>query len=76
MKLILPFSVGLLSLVASGTADAQTLQVPRVEVGGQVGLLGAIAECFCVLPIFGPRLTVNISQQSALELSVEHADPF
>ena len=75
MKLILPFGVGLISLVVSGTAGAQTLQVPRVEVGVQAGFLGAIAECFCVLPAFGPRFTFNITQQSAIELSAETLTP-
>ena len=75
MKLILPFGVGLFSLMFSGTTGAQTLQVPRVEVGVQAGFLGAIAECFCVLPAFGPRLTFNITPQSAIELSAETLTP-
>jgi hypothetical protein len=72
VTLILPF---LILVLSSTAARAQTLQVPRVEVGGQVGWIGAIAECFCVLPIVGPRLTVNISQQNAVELSVETLTP-
>ena len=72
MTLILP----LLILVLSSTiAGAQALQVPRIEVGGQVGWIGAIGECFCILPIVGPRLTVNISQQNAVELSIETLTP-
>ena len=76
VKLILPFRAALLTLFLDATVvGAQTLQVPRIEVGGQVGWVGAIAECFCVLPIVGPRLTVNISQQDALEVSVETLVP-
>ena len=72
MTLILP----LLILVLSSTiAGAQALQVPRVEVGGEVGWLGAIAECFCTVPTFGPRLTVNISQLNAVEVSAETLAP-
>jgi hypothetical protein len=76
VKLILPFVAVLLFLSLSpATAGAQALQVPRVEVGGEVGWIGAIGECLCVLPIVGPRLTVNISQQNAVELSVETLTP-
>jgi hypothetical protein len=76
VTLILPFVAVLLFLSLSpATAGAQALQVPRVEVGGQVGWIGAIGECLCVLPIVGPRLTVNISQQNAVELSVETLTP-
>jgi hypothetical protein len=76
VKVILPFSIALLFFSVSPTrATAQALQVPRVEVGGQVGWIGAIGKCFCVLPIVGSRLTVNISQQTAVELSVETLTP-
>ena len=76
VKLILPFGAALLFVSLSPTtAGAQALQVPRVEAGGQVGWIGAIGECLCVLPIVGPRLTVNISQQNAVELSVETLTP-
>ena len=76
MKLILLFRSALLILSLNATmAGAQALQVPRVEVGGQAGWIGAIGECFCHLPIVGPRLTVNISQQNAVELSVETLTP-
>jgi hypothetical protein len=55
VKLILPALVlSLLSLNPS-TLSAQTLQVPRVEVGGHAGLVGAFGCCAVVL--FGPRLT-------------------
>src|SRR5438105_15116639 len=37
--------------------------------------MGAIFECFCARPIVGPRLTVNISQQNAVELSIETLTP-
>jgi hypothetical protein len=66
VKVILPFSIALLFLSVSPTrAIAQALQVPRVEVGGQVGWIGAIGECFCVLPIVGPRLTVRTAPSSS-----------
>jgi hypothetical protein len=76
VELILPFRLALLaSFLGSTVVDAQTIQVPRVEVGGHVGWIGAIAQCFCVLPNLGPRLTVNFSQQNALEVSVETLVP-
>jgi len=76
VKLILLFRVAFLAFAFSPTTvGAQALQAPRVEVGGQVGWIGAIGECLCVLPILGPRLTVNISQQNAVELSVETLTP-
>jgi hypothetical protein len=55
--------------------DAQTLEVPRVEVGGHVGWIGAIGECFCALPILGPRVSLNISNQHAVELAFETLTP-
>jgi hypothetical protein len=76
VKLILPLGAALLVVSLSPTtAGAQALQVPRVEVGGQVGWIGAIGACLCASPIVGPRLTVNISQQNAVELSVETLTP-
>ena len=76
MKLVLPLRIALLAILLDATVvGAQALQVPRVEVGGQVGWVGAIAECLCALPIVGPRLTVNISQQNALEVSAETLVP-
>jgi hypothetical protein len=74
MKLGLLFIV-LVTASSPTTAGAQGFQVPVVEFGGQVGWIGAIGECFCALPIVGPRLTVNISQQNAVELSVETLTP-
>ena len=70
MKLILPILALLVFSPNPPTGSAQTLQVPRVEVGGQAGLAGAF-ECFCMLVIYGPRFTVNVSQQNAFELSAE-----
>ena len=75
MKLILPFGAALLfACLSPTTAGAQGLQVPRVEVGGELGLLGAFGACLCY-PSFGPRLTVNISQQNAVELSIDTLAP-
>jgi hypothetical protein len=68
VRLILPFEVALLGLIFSGATGAQTLQVPRVEVGGEGGTLGAIGEGLYLRPMAGPRLTFNISQQDAIEL--------
>jgi hypothetical protein len=76
VKLILPFGAALLfASLSPTTAGAQALQVPRVEIGGQLGWIGAIGACLCAFPIVGPRLTVNISQQNAVELSVETLTP-
>ena len=44
VKLILPFGPALILLSLQGVAGAQTLQMPLVEIGGQIGLVGAIAE--------------------------------
>ena len=68
MKLILPFGVALMCLVFSSSVGAQIFQVPRVEVGGEGGIVGAIGEGLYVTPAAGPRLTFNISQQHAVEL--------
>jgi hypothetical protein len=50
VKLILPFGEALLGLVFSGPAGAQTLQVPRVEVGGEFGILEAIGPGLYLRP--------------------------
>ena len=75
MKLILPLGTALVMLSLHGVARAQTLQVPSVEIGGQVGLVGAIAEGVHTRPIVGPRLTLNISRQHAIELAAETLVP-
>jgi hypothetical protein len=76
VELILPLRMALLALFLGPTVvGAQTFLVPRVEVGGHVGWIGAIGECLCALPILGPRLTVNLSQQNALEVVVETLVP-
>jgi hypothetical protein len=75
VKLILPFGVALLGLIFSGATGAQTLQVPRVEVGGEGGILGAIGEGLHLRPTAGPRLTFNISQQDAIELAADTIFP-
>ena len=71
MKLILWFGVAILGLVLAGAAGAQTLQVPRVEVGAEGGMVGAIAEGLHLRPTGGPRLTLNISQRDAIELAAD-----
>ena len=75
MKLILPFGVALLSLVFIGAAGAQTLRVPLLEVGGEGGLIGAIAEGVHLRPIVGPRLTFNVTQRDAIELAADTLAP-
>ena len=76
MKLILPFGVALLSLVFIGAAGAQTLRVPLLEVGGEGGLIGAIAEGVHLRPIVGPRLTFNVTQRDAIELAMDTLVPY
>ena len=71
MKLILPFGAAVLGLVFSGPAGAQTLLVPRVEVGGEFGILEAVGPGLYLRPTAGPRLTFHISQQDALELTAD-----
>ena len=71
VRLILPFGVVLLSLIFSDATGAQTLQVPRVEVGGEGGIAVAIGEGLHLRPAAGPRLTFNISQQDAIELAAD-----
>jgi hypothetical protein len=61
----------ILSLSIPGAARAQALQVPSIEVGGQAGMVGAFADGVFVRPIAGPRVTVNISQQHAIELAAD-----
>lgn len=75
MKLILPFGPALILLSLQGVAGAQTLEMPLVEIGGQIGLVGGIAEGVHVRPIAGPRLTLNISPQDAVEMAFETLFP-
>jgi hypothetical protein len=71
VKLILPLRLALLVMALNpATADAQAFRVPRVEVGGAGGLLIAVAE-EPLHPMFGPRLTFNISQRDAVELAAD-----
>jgi hypothetical protein len=73
VTLILP----LLILVLSSTiAGAQALQVPRVEVGGEGGMIVAVAEGAYFRPLVGPRLTFNISQRDAVELAADTIVPY
>jgi hypothetical protein len=58
------------------TAGAQAFHVPRVEIGGNVGMLVAIAEGAFLRPIVGPRLTFNISQRDAVELAADTLVPY
>jgi hypothetical protein len=75
VKLIPSFGPALVILSLQGVARAQTLHVPPVEIGGQTGLIGAIAEGVYIRPIAGPRLTLNISQQDAIELAADTLVP-
>jgi hypothetical protein len=76
VELILPFRLALLAIVLGpAIVCAQTFEVPRVEVGGHAGWIGAVGECLCALPIVGPRLTINLSQQNAVEVHVETLTP-
>src|SRR5439155_22585214 len=56
VKLILPLGGALLGLMFSAPAGAQTLRVPRVEVGGEFGILDAIGPGLYLRPTAGPRL--------------------
>jgi hypothetical protein len=76
VKLILPFEYAFVILSLQGIAGAQTtLHVPPVEIGGQTGLIGVIAEGLYIRPIVEPRLTCNISQQNAIELAADTLVP-
>jgi len=75
VKPIPSFGAALVILSLQGVAGAQSLHVPPVEIGGQTGLLGAIAEGVHIRPIAGPRLTLNISQQNAIELAADTLVP-
>jgi hypothetical protein len=77
VKLCLLPAVALLILPASPTvAAAQAPHVPRVEIGGDGGMLVAIAEGAFLRPIVGPRLTFNISQRDAVELAADTLVPY
>jgi hypothetical protein len=76
VELILPFRLALLAIVfGPAIVCAQTFEVPRVEVGGHAGWIGAVGECLCALPIVGPRVTINLSQQNAVEVLVGTLTP-
>jgi hypothetical protein len=65
----------ILFLAPHGIVSAQALHVPPLEIGGQGGLVGAVAEGLFLRPIAGPRLTFNISQQHAVELAADTLAP-
>ena len=69
MKLIPASVVGGLLLLYSLTAAAQEVRVPPVELGGQLTGIGALGEGLHMLAMVGPRVTINLSQRNALELS-------
>ena len=80
MKLIILFRVVLL-VSALGTlnptpAGAQALRVPRLEIGGEGGMIVAIGEGAFFRPLIGPRLTFNISQRDAVELAADTIVPY
>jgi hypothetical protein len=61
----------LIMLSLSAAARAQGLEVPPIEIGGQAGIMAAFADGAFVGTIAGPRLTLNISQQHAIELAAD-----
>jgi len=71
VKIVHPLGAALLILTFQGVARAQPLHVPPVEIGGQAGVIGAIGEGVHMRPTVGPRLTVNISPQHAIELAAD-----
>jgi hypothetical protein len=75
VKLILLFGHALVIFSLQDIAGAQTLHVPPVEVGGQMGLIGVIGQGLYSRPIVEPRLTFNISQQNAVELAADTLVP-
>jgi hypothetical protein len=77
VTLILSLCAAFLFFLLSPTiAGAQALQVPRVEVGGEGGMIVAIAEGAFFRPLVGPRLTFNISQRDAVELAADTIVPY
>ena len=60
---------GLLLLFWSPATPAQELHAPVMEIGGQLTALGAIGEGLHMRPLLGPRLTINLTQRNAVELS-------
>jgi hypothetical protein len=76
VRLIFRFGAALLVFsLSSATAGAQALQVPRVEIGGEGGMIVAFAEGAFFRPLVGPRLTFNISQRDAVELAADTVLP-
>jgi hypothetical protein len=71
MKLIRVYTTLLILSLNAPMAGAQALQVPRVEVGGEAGMLGAIGDGLYLTATAGPRLTINISQRDAIELAAD-----
>jgi hypothetical protein len=77
VKLIIPLRFALLILtLIPVAADAQAFKAPRVEVGADGGLLGAIGEGLYLNPIVGPRLTLNLTQRDAIELAIDTLVPY
>jgi hypothetical protein len=71
MRLVANLVHGLLLSVSATAALAQEIRVPPVEVGGQLAALGAFGEGLHMRAMVGPRVTVNLSQRNALEVSAD-----
>jgi hypothetical protein len=71
MRLAANLVHGLLLSFLATTALAQEIGVPPVEIGGQLTALGALGEGLHMRALVGPRITVNLSQRNALEVSAD-----
>ena len=71
MRLAANLAHGLLLSFFATTALAQEIRVPPIEIGGQLTVLGALGEGLQTRTLLGPRVTVNLSQRNALEMSAD-----
>ena len=71
MRLAANLVHGLLLSLSTTTVLAQDIRVPPIEIGGQLTALGALGEGLHILALVGPRVTVNLSQRNALEISAD-----
>jgi len=75
MRLAANLVHGLLLSFFATTALAQEVRVPPIEIGGQLTGLGALGEGLHMRALVGPRVTVNLSQRNALEVSADVMTP-
>jgi hypothetical protein len=71
MKRRLPVFASVMLLLGAADVGAQTLNVPLIEAGVQAIVIGLTGDGFQENLAVGPRLTINFTQDHALELATD-----